>query len=137
MPESLGFVPPGEIGAYYERAAVVCVPSRREGVGFTALHAMAHGRPVVATRVGGLIDLVEDGVTGLLVDRSELRAAIARLLEDGELRERLGAAGRARAIEQHSWEEATAALVEVYSAANIDPHGPAAEQAVAGGEAAK
>ena len=86
VPEALGFVPPAEIGAYYERAAVVCVPSRREGVGFTALHAMAHGRPVVATPVGGLADLVEDGVTGLLVDRRELREAITRLLRDAELR---------------------------------------------------
>ena len=60
---------------------------------------------------------VEDGVTGLLVDRSELRAAITRLLADEELRERLGAAGRAHAIDQHSWEAATAALLEVYSAA--------------------
>ena len=136
VPESPGFVPPAEIGAYYERAAVVCVPSRREGVGFTALHAMAHGRPVVATPVGGLPDLVEDGVTGLLVEPEALREAIERLLRDGGLRRRLGEAARERALEQHSWEAATAALVEVYSAANVDPDGPAAKQAVAGGESA-
>jgi glycosyltransferase involved in cell wall biosynthesis len=137
VPESLGFVPPDKIGTYYERAAVVCVPSRREGVGFTALHAMAHGRPVVATRAGGLVNLVEDGVTGLLVDRSELRAAITRLLDDAELRVRLGAAGRARAIELHSWEAATGALVTVYSTAQVDPHSAGAERAIPDGETTK
>ena len=59
VPDAVGFVAPAEVGAYYERAAVVCVPSRREGYGFSAREAMAYGRPVVATRVGGLADLGE------------------------------------------------------------------------------
>ena len=58
-------MPPHELGPYYERAAVVCVPSRREGYGVVAREAMAYGRPVVATAVGGLVDAVEDGVTGV------------------------------------------------------------------------
>ncbi|HEX3805472.1 MAG TPA: glycosyltransferase, partial [Gaiellaceae bacterium] len=45
VPEAIGFVPPGEMGAYYEAASVVCVPSRREGYGMTAREAMAYGRP--------------------------------------------------------------------------------------------
>ena len=49
VPDAVGFVPPAELGAYYERAAIVCVPSRREGYGMTAREAMAYGRPVVAT----------------------------------------------------------------------------------------
>ena len=86
------------MGAYYERAAVVCVPSRREGYGFTAREAMAYGRPVVATRVGGLVDAVVDGESGLLVERDGVREAIVGLLEDGELRARLGRAARERAV---------------------------------------
>src|SRR5207249_1362203 len=83
--EAVGFVPPATLGAYYERAAVVCVPSRREGYGVVAREAMAYGRPVVATRVGGLVDAVEDGISGLLVAPDGLRAALERLLGDAEL----------------------------------------------------
>ena len=71
VPEAVGFVPPRELGAYYERAAVVACPSRREGYGVVAREAMAHGRPVVATAVGGLRDAVEERVTGLLVPPSD------------------------------------------------------------------
>jgi glycosyltransferase involved in cell wall biosynthesis len=97
VPESVGAVPPGAVGGYYDRAAVVAVPSRREGYGMVAREAMARGCAVVATRVGGLADAIEDGVTGLLVppaDPAALRAAIERLLGDRELRQRLGEAAR-------------------------------------------
>jgi glycosyltransferase involved in cell wall biosynthesis len=96
--EAVGFVPHDELGPYYERAAVVCVPSRREGYGVVAREAMAYGRPVVATRVGGLVDAIEDGVTGLLVDAAGLGATIEALLGDAELRKRLGAAAREHAV---------------------------------------
>jgi glycosyltransferase involved in cell wall biosynthesis len=106
VPESVGAVPHDAIGAYYEKAAVICVPSRREGYGVVAREAMAYGRPVVATAVGGLLDAVSDADTGLLVppgDEAALRAAVARLLEDSGLRARLGAAARERAAERFSW----------------------------------
>ena len=117
VPEAIGFVPPAQVGAYYERAAVVCVPSRREGVGMTAREAMAYGRPVVATAVGGLPDAIRDGETGLLVppgDPTALREAIQRLLADADLRERLGIAARAHAEANLSWSAATAAVVSLY-----------------------
>jgi glycosyltransferase involved in cell wall biosynthesis len=117
VPEAVGFVPPGELGAYYERAAVVACPSRREGYGVVAREAMAHGRPVVATAVGGLRDAVEERVTGLLVppgDPTALRGAIERLLEDAELRQRLGAAARERAREELSRDAATEATIATY-----------------------
>jgi glycosyltransferase involved in cell wall biosynthesis len=115
-----GFVPPGELGPWYERAAVVAAPSRREGYGVAAREAMAWGRPVVATSVGGLVDAVEDGVTGLLVpprDPGALRRALERLLGDRELRARLGAAARAKAERELSFDAAASALLAVYDEA--------------------
>ena len=117
VPDAVGFVPPASLGAYYERAAVVVCPSRREGYGVVAREAMAHGRPVVATAVGGLLDAVVDEVTGLRVparDPGALRMAIERLLGDPELRARLGAAGRDAARERFSWGSATSATLRAY-----------------------
>jgi glycosyltransferase involved in cell wall biosynthesis len=117
VPDAVGFVPPGELGPWYERAAIVAVPSRREGYGVVAREAMAWGRPVVATAVGGLLDAVVDGETGLLVpprDVGALRAALERLLGDAELRARLGAAARAKAQRELSLDAAADALVRVY-----------------------
>ena len=115
--ESVGAVAPSELGGYYERAAVVCVPSRREGYGMVAREAMASGRAVVATRVGGLIDAVDDEVNGLLVDLSGLRAGIERLLGDRELRERLGKAAGDKAAREWAPAAAAEALVAAYSEA--------------------
>ena len=112
---------------YYDRAAIVVCPSRREGYGVVAREAMAHGRPVVASAVGGLLDAVEHERTGLLVppgDGPALRAAIERLLADTTLRARLGAAAREHASERFSWAAATAATIAAYEAALSPGHSP-------------
>ncbi len=121
VPEARGFVPPGELGAWYDRAAVVAVPSRREGYGMTAREAMAHGRAVVASEVGGLRDAIRDGETGLFVppgDPAALRAALQRLLADAELRARLGANAR-EDVSRFSQEAEGRALVEVWERAHL------------------
>lgn len=120
VPDARGFVPHDELQRLYARAAVVACPSRREGFGVACLEAMAHGRPVVATPVGGLRDLVVDGETGVVVpprDPAALRAALQRLLGDPELRRRLGAAARRRAEERFSWAAATDATLAAYAEA--------------------
>ncbi len=120
VPDAAGFVPPAEVGDWFRSAAVVCAPSRREGVGGACREAMAHGRAVVATAVGGHLDAVEDGVTGVLVpprDPAALRAAVERLLGDADERERLGAAARAAAAERFSRDAAAAALGGAYERA--------------------
>jgi glycosyltransferase involved in cell wall biosynthesis len=117
LPQALGWVPHDELLRLYQRAAVVACPSHREGYGIACAEAMAHGRPVVASAVGGLRDLVVDGETGLLVppgDVAALRTALERLLGDAELRRRLGEAGRTRIREQFSWERAVSLTVTAY-----------------------
>jgi len=115
VPDTIGFVPPTELGAYYKRAAVVCVPSRREGYGMTAREAMAYGRPVVASRVGGLTDLEGDGVTLVAPrDPGALRAAIDALLADPAARVRSGAAARERAAATFGAVAAATALRAAY-----------------------
>jgi glycosyltransferase involved in cell wall biosynthesis len=117
VPGALGFVPHEELLVLYARASVVACPSHREGFGVVCAEAMAHGRPVVAGAVGGLLDLVVDGQTGLLVpprDPDALRDALERLLRDGGLRRRLGVAGRDRARRLLSWKTVTDATIAAY-----------------------
>jgi colanic acid/amylovoran biosynthesis glycosyltransferase len=120
VPSARGFVKHDELQQLYARAAVVACPSRREGFGVACLEAMAHGCPVVATAVGGLLDLVVDGETGIVVpprDPAALRSALERLLADPALRRRLGTAGRDRARTHFSWERVTDATLSAYAEA--------------------
>ncbi|HET8608072.1 MAG TPA: glycosyltransferase family 4 protein [Gaiellaceae bacterium] len=115
-----GFVSREELERRFEDAAVVVCPSRSEGFGVVCGEAMAHGKPVVACATGGLVNLVRDGETGLLVEPGDvagLRAAIERLLGDAELRHRLGAAARERIVAHYSWESVIRRTLEVYEAA--------------------
>ena len=123
VPNTLGFVSREELERRYERAAVVVCPSLSEGFGVVCAEAMAHGKPVVASAVGGLLGLVVDGETGLLVppgDTVALRAAIERLLGDRELRHRLGQGARERIIDMCSWNEVTRRTLLAYRAA-VEP----------------
>jgi glycosyltransferase involved in cell wall biosynthesis len=88
----------GEVARALDEATVLVLPSRSEGLGRVVVEAFCRGRGVVASRVGGIPDLVEDGETGILVppgDERALASALVRVLSDRPLAERLGAAGRA------------------------------------------
>jgi len=117
VPGALGFVPHGELERLYDRAAVVVLPSYREGLPLCVIEAMAHGRPVVATAVGGIPELVEDGVTGFLVepgDAAGLREALHCVLADPLLRRRMGREGRRRIVERCSLDAVTDATLDAY-----------------------
>ncbi|MBA2614861.1 MAG: glycosyltransferase family 4 protein [Actinobacteria bacterium] len=123
VPQTRGFVPRAELDRLYEEAAVVACPSRREGFGVVCAEAMARGRPVVASAVGGLLDLVRDEETGLLVpprDPLALRTALERLLRDAELRARLGASAREHVARHCSWDAVTDATLAVYREAVME-----------------
>jgi glycosyltransferase involved in cell wall biosynthesis len=114
----LGYVAP--VQRAIEQAAVVVVPSMGEGFGMVALEAMERARPVIAASIGGLGELVEDGVTGYLVPPGEaepLRDAIVRLARDPELCRRMGEAGRRRALESFLQQRCTDRTEILYEAA--------------------
>jgi glycosyltransferase involved in cell wall biosynthesis len=96
---------PTELKREFDAATTLVLPSRSEGLGRVIIESFARGRPVIGTQVGGIPDLVEHGVNGLLVrsnDAGGLASAIVRLLSDGELAARLGRQARAGA-EAHLW----------------------------------
>ncbi len=96
----LGYVAP--VQRAIENASVIVVPSMGEGFGMVALEAMERARPVIAASIGGLGELVEDGVTGFLVapaDVEQLSEAIVNLALDPGLARKMGEAGRRRALE--------------------------------------
>jgi glycosyltransferase involved in cell wall biosynthesis len=95
------------VAGYYRLFDAFLLPSVNEGTPVSAIEALASGTPVVATRVGGVPDVVTDGVDGFLVEPGDLDAAAERLVElarDPELRARMGEAGRANVRERYSVE---------------------------------
>ncbi|TML57816.1 MAG: glycosyltransferase family 4 protein [Actinobacteria bacterium] len=96
-----------EVAPFYAAFDAMILPSINEGTPVSAIEALAAGRPVVATRVGGVPDVVREGEDGFLVDAGDVDALadrLARLAADPDLRERLGAAGRARVVPRYSVE---------------------------------
>lgn len=98
-------------------ADVFCLPSYREGFGMVVIEAAAAGAPAIASRIYGVTDAVEDGVTGMLHapgDAAAMTRMMAVLAGDPARRQALGDAARKRAIEQFSAEAVTAAWVKFY-----------------------
>jgi glycosyltransferase involved in cell wall biosynthesis len=95
----LGRKTPGEIRTFLREISLFVLASNWEGFGLAAVEAMASGIPVVATRVGGLLEIVEEGKTGFLVPPDEPLALAHRiicLLKNRDLRVEMGRAGRKR-----------------------------------------
>ena len=116
--ETPGWVPPEQIGELINSASIVVVPSRLpEGFGLVALQAAQLARPVVATRTGGLPEVVDDGRTGLIVDVNDaagLADALAFLLSLPETAARMGQEGKRRAQEKFGWEQCVDAYDNLY-----------------------
>jgi len=101
----------------YHAADVVVLLSRFDASPIVLLEAMAAGKPVVATHVGGIPDIVEDGVNGLLVEQEDARAAAAAIncvLAEPALANRLGQAGKALVREYYQWDKVVQRVVSVY-----------------------
>ena len=109
----------------YSAADVVCQVSRWEEVfGYVIAEAMSFGKPMVATRVGGIPELVKDGETGFVVERGDTTAMaerILRLAADSELRERMGRAGLAAATSKFDLKRNVEKVVRSYGISNHEP----------------
>lgn len=106
-----------DVPALLQRMQVVCLTSHTEGTPNVVLEAMAARRPVVATRVGGVPELIADGINGLLVEPGDvegLACAITRLLNDPDLAQRLAAAGQRMVQQQYSCDRIVRQLEQLY-----------------------
>jgi glycosyltransferase involved in cell wall biosynthesis len=122
--EFLGRIANDALVAAYRRATCFVLPATlderadTEGLGVVLLEAMSYGVPVIATRRGGIVDIVEDGGTGVLVEDepAELARAVASILDDPQRGRALGRAGRASVRERFGWDSIVDRLDAVYRA---------------------
>jgi glycosyltransferase involved in cell wall biosynthesis len=113
----LGWVPNADLPPYYRAAAVSVIPSLEEGFGIPAAEAMGCEVAVVASDAGGLPEVVEHGVTGLVVARGDagaLAQAIGSLLADPDRRRSMGQAGRERALRLFDWDRSAEQFEQLY-----------------------
>jgi glycosyltransferase involved in cell wall biosynthesis len=112
----------GELLRHYHRASVLVNPSLSESFGMTLLEASACGVPVIASRVGGMPEIVQDGVTGWLVpgaDAKQLAIVLHSALADPDRAQAMGRAARQRAVDVFSWRRVAESLLRHYG--RIDP----------------
>lgn len=115
----VGLVPHDGVPAYLQHADAFVLPSQYEELGSALVEAMAARLPVVANAVGGIPELVQDGVTGLLAERSDvvgLAAQLQRLLDDRDVAGRLATAAHAQVEQRYAWPSLAARVHDVYAA---------------------
>jgi glycosyltransferase involved in cell wall biosynthesis len=103
----LGPVNASDLSRYYNESSVFCLPTKREPFGIAFVEAMTHRLPIVATRVGAVPDMVEDGVNGFLVEpgtAEPLAKALCRLLDSPQLCQQFGRRSYEKAMERYTWE---------------------------------
>jgi glycosyltransferase involved in cell wall biosynthesis len=102
----LGQVPLTELSAHFAQSSIFCLPTRIEPFGVAILDAMSHRLPVVATSVGAIPDMIQEGISGLMVtpgDSHELAQALIDLLQDPGRCQRFGASGYGLANARYTW----------------------------------
>jgi glycosyltransferase involved in cell wall biosynthesis len=118
-----GFRP--DVLSLHKAFDIFVMSSITEGLGTSLLDAMAAGKPIVATATGGIPEVVDDGVTGFLVqprDNRGMADAIVKLLKDDDLRQRMGLAGLKRARERFSADRMLRETLRVYQRVALKPH---------------
>lgn len=114
----LGFLPYEEIPKYLSICDIFVRPSRSEGFGNSFIEAMAARLPVIATPVGGIVDFIDDGETGVFCapdNPKSLAHAVSRILEDTQLRERIVRQGYERVVGKYGWEHIGQEMKKVFN----------------------
>ncbi len=116
-----GYIPPAEIPFYQNMMTITVFPSidKSESFGVSAVEAMACEKPVVVSNIGGLPEVVEAGVTGLVVppaNAEKLAETLETLVKDEQLRIKLGKQGRLRVTKLYNWEDNLVDMIRIYEA---------------------
>lgn len=113
-----GFVPNSNMPRYYNRCDIFCFPTLGEPFGKAVVEAMACGKPVIATNVGGTAEIIQDGANGILVSPASSEAfavEVARLINDAQERRRIGERARETAVKCFSWDKVSEKYHKLYS----------------------
>ena len=120
--EFTGSVPFGKIVEYHNRLDIYVAVSIDESFGVAILEASACGKPVVVSNVGGLPEVVRDGVTGIVVpvrDAAKTADAIEKLVLDPALRHSMGDRGRSHVKENYEWSDCVQQMIEIYKESGL------------------
>ncbi len=117
--EFAGHLPHAQVPAYLNQLNIYVACSRldSESFGVAILEASACGLPVIVSRVGGLPEVVEEGVTGLIVEKEDIEqfaTALSKLVQNKTIRDTMGHAGRQHVMEKYNWQESVPILETVY-----------------------
>lgn len=115
--EWLGEIPNCRVADFYKKTDVIVVPSRQESFGVTAVEGSACARPIIASRVGGLPEVVLDGETGIMAEPGDIESlvqAMERLIHNPEERAKMGKAGREFVLKHYDWQRNVTQMEEVY-----------------------
>lgn len=116
-------LPQEQLLPYYQQADLVINPSLSEAFGMSLVEAMATQTPVVATKIGGMTEIVDDDITGLLTEPGQPQAlaeAICKVLEDPVQAFAMGRAGRKKVIRRYSWDKIAQSLIAHYADIGVD-----------------
>ena len=112
-----GYIQPREVPFYQNMFTISVYPSLNESFGVSVVEAMACEKPVIVSNIGGLPEVVEENVTGLIVpaaNAEKLAAAMETLVRDEALRNKLGKEGRQRVARLYNWENNLADMINIY-----------------------
>lgn len=118
-----GYITPNDVAYYHNMLDIYVAVSIKESFGVAVLEASACSKPVVVSNVGGLPEIVEDGITGFIVEKENpevLAEALEKLILDIDLRIQMGKNGRNKVINEYNWKDSVAAMISIYESITID-----------------